>query len=277
MTKTPETSPWQLKLNADDETAYAVLARDRIWNGYAIADLVAPLRQYTEVSLARLPLSDIVATCVIVRHPAFTVIVCGGTAPASAEGLTVLFEQIDLPNKASIHFLPLHVTVVEDYYQQTMPPTELLRMATNAQSFTPPPGDWRPRVSRLTLKDLTALQTLYATNPEIVFHAGQLRDGIFYGVYEGKQLVAAGGTHAVTPNYRIAAVGGIYTLPQARGRGYGSWVTAAVVSDLLATGCEDVILNVIASNAIAERIYCRLGFRPERSYWEIQGILRNRA
>src|SRR5438270_173437 len=73
-------------------------------------------------------------------------------------------------------------------------------------------------------------------------------------------LVAAAGTHVVARRYGIAAVGNVYTRPEARGRGYGAATTARVVADLLAVGMREVILNVAAGNEPARRIYARLGF-----------------
>ena len=87
--------------------------------------------------------------------------------------------------------------------------------------------------------------------------------------------MAAGGTHAVSSRYGIAAIGNILTLSAHRGHGYAAAVTAAVVAELLASGRQTVILNVAEQNQVAERLYARLGFRTHCHYQE--GMAQRRA
>src|SRR5437763_1693471 len=44
---------WRVEPDADDASAYAVLAQDRLWNGFGLADLAPPLRAFSRVALAR--------------------------------------------------------------------------------------------------------------------------------------------------------------------------------------------------------------------------------
>jgi predicted GNAT family acetyltransferase len=74
------------------------------------------------------------------------------------------------------------------------------------------------------------------------------------------QLVAVAGTHLVSPTYNVAAVGNVFTHPNYRGRGFGTATTSAVVDELLESGIRDIVLNVSRGNAIAVRLYERLGF-----------------
>src|SRR5262249_41725053 len=100
------------------------------------------------------------------------------------------------------------------------------------------------------------------------FTADQLTSGPFFGVRSGAELLAAGGTHVVARPYGIAAIGNVYTRPEARGRGYAGAITAALVAALFKGRCRDVILNVAEATLAARRIYERLGFRIHCEYRE---------
>jgi ribosomal protein S18 acetylase RimI-like enzyme len=54
----------------------------------------------------------------------------------------------------------------------------------------------------------------------------------------------------------------IGTRPAFRGRGLGGLVTALATSDSLAAGSRLTYLGVFAENAVARRLYARLGFVP---------------
>jgi predicted GNAT family acetyltransferase len=101
-----------------------------------------------------------------------------------------------------------------------------------------------------------------------------MEHAIYFGVRVDGRLVAAGGTHVKAPNYGVAVLGGIFTLPDARQRGYASAVTSALVSELMVLGCGDINLNVYADNDIAQRVYTRLGFREHCRYETGDGVLR---
>jgi ribosomal protein S18 acetylase RimI-like enzyme len=149
----------------------------------------------------------------------------------------------------------------------------MLRMAVDRASFAPPTGEPSP-ASRLGGADLAPLSALYDTYPDGVFTADQLAHGVFYGVREGGAIVAAGGTHVVAAEYGLAAVGNVFVAPAARGHGLGGAITAAIVGELLAGPCREVILNVATDNAAAQKIYRRLGFVPHCPYSESSAVLR---
>ena len=46
------------------------------------------------------------------------------------------------------------------------------------------------------------------------------RDGVYYGVRVDGRLVAAAGTHVISPTARLAVVGNVMTHVDFRGRGY---------------------------------------------------------
>jgi predicted GNAT family acetyltransferase len=94
----------------------------------------------------------------------------------------------------------------------------------------------------------------------MAFHVSQMQPGVFYGLWVEGYLVAAAGTHLLSPTYGLAAVGNVFTHPSYRRKGYGLAATSAVVSALLETGIRDIVLNVSQKNLPAVRIYERLGF-----------------
>jgi len=254
---------WQIETDADDAAAYAVLAADRAWNGYSIADLEPPFRQWTKVALAcRNGTAE--AACLFLRHPAFNAVVPTG----DPDGLGAILEAVELPAAADGLVREPHRAAIERHYA-VPEPRRMVRMAVDRAAFRPPtPNDAPAPVRRLGPADLAALTELLAEDPEHIFHADQLAIGPFYGIDDPEgRLAAAAGIHVVAPGHRIAAVGNVHTRTDCRGRGYARAVTAAVVAGLLAT-CDDVILNVAHANAPARRIYERLGFRTHCEYWE---------
>jgi predicted GNAT family acetyltransferase len=123
-------------------------------------------------------------------------------------------------------------------------------------------------VTTLDLADLPVLQKLYATYSANLFSADQLRFGIFYGMRVGDTIVAAGGTHAISDRYGIAAIGSIYTRPEVRGKGYATAISSAIITELFQGRCSEVILNVAEANETARPLYQQLGFRQHGQYWE---------
>ncbi len=120
-------------------------------------------------------------------------------------------------------------------------------------------------VVRLDAADLPRLQHLYtdgdvtADSPDF-FDDSMVENGVFYGVREGDDLVAAAGTHVLSRDESAAGIGNIYTRRDSRGRGLGASTTTAVASELLSMGIRTIGLNVAQSNVGAIRLYERLGF-----------------
>ena len=135
-------------------------------------------------------------------------------------------------------------------------------MAVTPTSFLPPrqAPTSTPPAERLTTADLPALAALYSLYPTGHFRPDVLEHGVFYGIRASERLVAVGGTHAIAAPYGLAVLGNIFTHPAARGRGYAGAVTAVLVGELFRLGVSDVVLNVLADNAPAIRVYERLGF-----------------
>ena len=112
-------------------------------------------------------------------------------------------------------------------------------------------------------EDATDVRALYhdgAERGEIpdFFQDTMLSAGVYRGLRDAGDLVAVAGTHVVTPT--VAAIGNVYVRQDARGRGLGGRVTAAVAHELRQRGVETIVLNVNQNNAAAIRTYEKLGF-----------------
>ena len=261
---------WWVEPNADEAAVYALLGRDRAWTGYAIADIDEPFRAYARVALAgrRLPTERgrAEAALLVLRHPDFTAIVTYGPDGGVGAALAALDARGELPERTFVMTRLAHRPPLWRFYSRDG--HEMLRMVVARRGFRPPdePGIL---AERLGPADLGTLVELYRDYPENVFNREQLAGGVFYGVRDGRRrLLAAAGTHVLSRRYGIAAVGSVFTRPEARGRGYGRVVTGAVTADLLDGTCRQVILNVAPDNAPARRVYEGLGFRVHCRYWE---------
>jgi predicted GNAT family acetyltransferase len=139
------------------------------------------------------------------------------------------------------------------------------------------PADYRPvredGVTRLGAEHYPELQRLYADGEPTgevpgFFDVSMLKTGVFFGVREDRELVAAAGTHLVVSAEGIAAIGNVYTRRDRRGRGLAGRVTSAVAEELLEMGLRTVALNVSQANPAAYRVYEKLGFRCYCSFIE---------
>ncbi|HKD74347.1 MAG TPA: hypothetical protein VKB76_02585, partial [Ktedonobacterales bacterium] len=82
-------SQWRVATDVNDDEAAATLARDRIWNCFAIADLAPPMRAYSQYAVAYTG-DEPLAACLVVRHPAFNVLIPDG----AAEGVAAILAQL---------------------------------------------------------------------------------------------------------------------------------------------------------------------------------------
>ena len=88
-----------------------------------------------------------------------------------------------------------------------------------------------------------------------------------YRDQQGK-LLAAGGVHVYSEQYRVATIGNVVTHPDARGRGLATKINVWLLETLTAK-VDTIGLNVHAENAAAVRVYEKLGFRKIADYYEM--------
>jgi GNAT superfamily N-acetyltransferase len=180
----------------------------------------------------------------------------------SPDRLAPLLAEIDPALRFYLHIRPEVVPLLEPRYRLTELKS-MWRMVLDPARFLA--GDLSGTV-RLSEADVDALERLYADGHAVgegpgFYYPAMVTDGVFYGVYEGPDLVSVAGTHLVVPQEGIAAVGNIYTRRDRRGRGLAGRTTAAVVAELLRRGVPTIALNVVQTNAPAQRVYERLGFQ----------------
>jgi ribosomal protein S18 acetylase RimI-like enzyme len=246
----------------DPSTIRALLETDRSWSIYALGDL--PPVRFSRCSWFRAAGG---VPALVLLYQAFTppVLFTLGQPAAVASLLEEIAEERELYLHVRTEVLP----AIKACYRVD-PEKHMWRMVLD-------PADYRPVASgdaqRLGLDDLPALRALYADGEPVgespdFFYPDMVTEGVFYGVREGDELIAAAGTHLVVPEESIGAIGNIYTRRDRRGRGLASRLTSAVAAELLRQGLRTVALNVNQGNAAAIRVYEPLGFRRYCSFCE---------
>ena len=91
----------------------------------------------------------------------------------------------------------------------------------------------------------------------------------YVGIRVRGELVCVAGVHVWSPTWRVAALGNVATLPEARGRGLATTACAQLCRMLLNDGIDTIALNVRADNAAAIRSYEKLGFAQAADYVEV--------
>jgi ribosomal protein S18 acetylase RimI-like enzyme len=241
---------WKASLTADRSRIQDYLETDRRYAAFAIGDLEPRLFAQSTFAVAEVD-GRIGALAQHFR----------GIAPTPLQlmgengGLKAILSDVLRPAQPYVVGRPEHVPVVEEFYEWDGG-AQMLRMGLRGEEFRGASTD----CVRLTADDLASLTDLYTQGDVNSFHPERLEHNVFYGVFEDEQLVAAAGTHLVSPTYGVAAVASVYTRPECRGRGYGTATTSAVVFDLVRRGIQDVVLTVGHDNEGAIRVYERLGF-----------------
>jgi ribosomal protein S18 acetylase RimI-like enzyme len=226
----------------DKSEIRSILQRDRRWCVYALGDLTP--RMFVKCSWFTPDLT-------LVLHDY-------GTSILFSHGTGSIREALD-------HVAwPVHLQVQEEGLDEVARHAtvrnvkHMRRMAWNGGET-----DIADGVRRLNPNDIAALRRLYADgdatgeSPDF-FYDSMVPNGVFFGVYEGPDLIAAAGTHVFAPDENAAAIGNVYTRRDRRGRGLSRAVTRAVLHRL--RHLETVGLNVRDDNAAAIRVYESLGF-----------------
>lgn len=261
---------WRVTHDATNDEAYAILSQNPVWNCFALADLEQPLRDYSQFAIASQVESNEQAICMILRHP----IIGEVLSPfGKEEGIAAMLQQIALPEHPLIQAQESHVSLLQHYYQPETIWKSILRMAITQGSLQSPQHTPPQPIKQLTVADLPMLKELYTQHTESRFPAELFAQGVYFGAEEGGRIIAAGGTHVLTPKYGIAVLGNILTAPEARGQGYATAITAALVETLFNQQFSLVILNVFADNGNAFRVYQRLGFQTHYSFLTGKAIL----
>jgi ribosomal protein S18 acetylase RimI-like enzyme len=226
------------------------LERDRLRAGYAVADLEE--REFAK-SRWGVASEDGAPIAVALEY--------GGLTPqplfvmGDPDGIVAILRDVIRPRLAYLAADESHLAAVAGLYRIDAGPP-MVRMAVDRRTFKPVAGP----VQRLAPADIVDLNRLYGLGFAGWLPADSIANGVYYGVRIAGRLVAAAGTHVISPEGRIAAVGNVMTHIDFRGRGFAKQTTSAVTQELLRT-CDDVVLNVRADNPPALAAYRALGFR----------------
>ena len=262
----PDHQPMCVRPLSDKNEIVNFLETDRLYAGYALGDLEPALFEQCEWAGAECN----------GRLCGLTLVFKGLDPPAlflmgEPGALASTLRSASFPRRAYVTCQQHHLPAVQALYH-TEAPTPMWRVSIQRDDFRPV---YTHEVSALSIQHLDALMQLYGEVGVDAFTPTQLANGVFYGVFVRRRLVAAAGTHLVSLTYGTAAVGNVCTDAAYRGRGYGTATTSAVVGELFRRGLTDVILNVAQANATAIRIYERLGFTQYCPFLEMVADKKN--
>lgn len=236
----------------------AFLEHDRLYSAYAICDLDE--REYPRTRWgAAWSGGSIVA--IVLEY-------AGGSpqplfAMGREDGVAAIFRDVVRPRLAYIAALPTLLPSIQARYRLDAGP-QMVRMAVDRARFRPADD---PGIERLIPADAMELNRLYQLGFGAWLPPQAISEGVYYGIRVHGRLVAAAGTHVVSPAARIAVVGNVLTQADFRGRGYATAVTGAVTAELLQS-CDHVVLNVRADNPPAISAYRHLGYAEHNRFEE---------
>ncbi|HET7678279.1 MAG TPA: GNAT family N-acetyltransferase [Candidatus Limnocylindrales bacterium] len=234
-----------------------ILDADRLYAAYAICDLDEREFRRTRWAVA-----------FDAERPVALVLEYGGLSPqplfvmGDPDGVAVALRNVIHPRAAYLAALPEHLDAVGRVYR-VEPGPPMLRMWVDREHFRPAPG----AAARLLPAEIGDLNRLYDLGLTSWLPAESVANGVYYGIRVGGRLVAAAGTHVVSPDAGLAAVGNVMTHRDFRGRGYAKITTSAVTQELLRT-CRQVVLNVRSDNPPAIAAYRALGYQEYRRFEE---------
>lgn len=233
------------------------LERDRIRAAYAIADLDPREFGKTRWGIATrygATISVVLEYTGLTPQPMFVM--------GDPQGISEILRHVIKPRLAYLAADASHLPAVERVYR-IEPGPPMLRMVVDRLTFRPHSGV----ALRLLPVEIGDLNRLYGYGFTAWLPPESIASGVYYGIRDGGRLVAAAGTHVVSAEAGLAAVGNVMTHPDYRGRGYARLTTSAVTQELLRT-CEHVVLNVRSDNPPAIAVYESLGYRVHNTFEE---------
>ena len=257
MTAAPALPDIHVDDRATAAEARAFFERDRLLAAYALADLDPSNVDTSRWRLARRgreAVAGLLLVEVLPFRPCF--------AMGDPDALAAAFRSLDEP-RLVVAVPPAGRTAVEQSYRFERVDS-MRRMVTDRAAFRPRATH---QVARLGPDHVEALVDLYGEASRSYFTAERLRREIYFGIYDGRRIVSAAGTHVRSAAAGIAAVGNVLTRIGHRDRGMATSVTSAVTEAALGEH-RDVVLNVRHQNAPAIRVYERLGYRTHASFLE---------
>lgn len=263
MTAAPLVPEIRIEERAPAADVRAFFERDRLLAAYALADLDPDNVDTARWWVARRG-GEIVAASLLVEVLPFRPCFAMGEAEALAEVFRVMREPrliVAVPPRGRI--------AVEQAYRLERADV-MQRMTVDRDRFVPRADH---PLTRLGPEHQAHLVELYGEASRAYFTSERLAREIYFAVYDGDRIAAAAGTHVRSRQAGIAAVGNVLTRLAHRGRGMATAVTSAVTAAALAEH-RDVVLNVRRDNAVAIRVYERLGYQPHATFIEGPAVRR---
>jgi len=238
-----------VKATTDRTQIRTFLEQDRLFAAYALCDLEE--REFGRTRWGAAFQADKMVALVLeysgmTPQPMFVM--------GRDDGIDAILRDLIRPRAAYLAALAENMAAVKTHYRMD-PGPQMVRMWVDRARFRPYPAD----VRRLLPVEIGELNRLYQLGFASWLPSSAIAEGVYYGMRAGGRLVAAAGTHVVSPEARLAVVGNVLTHVDYRGRGYATAVTGAVTADLL-RWCDQVTLNVRADNPPALQAYRRLGY-----------------
>ncbi len=247
----------EISATRDRDLLRTFLERDRLRAAYAICDLED--REFARSKWGIATRSGETSALVLEY---------GGLTPqplfvmGDGEGIAAVLREVIRPRLVYLAADESLISAVERVYRID-PGPQMLRMWVNRQMFRPVLGP----AARLTPVDIVDVNRLYGLGFSGWLPAEAIGHGVYYGVRVAGRLIAAAGTHVISPEGRLAAVGNVMTHIDFRGRGFAKVTTSAVTEELLRS-CDEVVLNVRADNPPAIAAYRALGYRDHCRFEE---------
>jgi GNAT superfamily N-acetyltransferase len=255
---------WKVKELTDRDEILFYLETDRLYAAYAIGDLETDLFEQTAWFGADND-GQMQSLAMLFRGVKMPVLFLMG----NSDGIRAILDHGFSPEPVYINCRLEHMGMVQEIYRWDEP-AAMWRMALNRKRFQVVTGN----CIRLTPDHAEILEKFYDDGGMPGFTRSQLGQGVFCGVFKNGRLMAAAGTHLVSRDYNVAAVGNVFTHPDHRGQGYGAAATSAVSAELVRLGIRDIVLNVGQRNTSAVYIYEKIGFQCYCSFFEGSVYLR---
>lgn len=241
----------------DRDALRAFLSHDRLYAAYAICDLED--REFSRTRWgAAYDGERMIAIGLEYTGPTpQPLFVMGDT-----DGIGAVLRDVIRPRAAYIATRHEMLPAIETQYRVD-PGPQMVRMWVDRSHFKPYPAT----VQRLLPVEIGELNRLYQLGFASWLPATAIADGVYFGMRVNGRLIAAAGTHVISPTARLAVVGNVLTHMDHRGRGFATAVTGAVTAELLRT-CDQVVLNVRADNPPAINAYRHLGYSEHARFEE---------
>ncbi|HXO67107.1 MAG TPA: GNAT family N-acetyltransferase [Candidatus Dormibacteraeota bacterium] len=252
--------------NPSPDEVIEFLGRDRPWSAYALGYLDPAAGVPTRVLGAERE-GQIQALVVQAELPQLLSLYATG----DPEAIASVIQELPVPPASGVFSIRAEAVDAFERHLRVSTAYRMRRMVIGRGELNNQP---MPGMVRLGLKDLEPVKRLYGLWTDSHQLPGQLSNGVYYGVYEGRELIAIAGTHCVSPTFGVGAIGNVLTHINDRNRGLASATTTAVAEELFRLGCDEIVLNVRHGNEVAYRCYARLGFRDHCTF--VEGVFHSR-